>query len=53
MEGIEVMTNWFTILLVVIQSCAGIQYLFTGKFYVGALFLMYAVCNIILFKMGQ
>ena len=45
--------NWFAVILIVIQSCAGIQYIYQGKGLVGLLFLLYAAANVVLYKIGE
>jgi len=45
--------NWFAIILIVMQTCAAVQYVYQGKGLVGLLFLLYAAANVVLYKIGE
>ena len=45
--------NWFALALVVLQFCGSIQYYVQGKMDMGHLWLLYALANIVLIKMGM
>ena len=45
------MKNWFAIILITMQILAGCQWVVTGDIKKGVLFILYAICNIIVYKM--
>ena len=45
--------NWFQIAIIILQTASAVTYLYGKKIDMGLLILIYAISNVIIFKMGM